>query len=251
MFNILSAIIMTKNALITGAAKRIGKNIALSMAKDGWNIAIHCNSSLNEAKETASEAVELGQKAFIIQGDLSNSSQVRLIFDEAASKLGNIDCLINNASYFANDTIDNLSAESMHKNMQVNYYAPTLLSQYFAKYSKNGNIINILDYCVKSLPDKFNSHAISRAAMWNSTQIIAKQLAPNIRVNAIGLGHAMINNKEKQGKFDEVIAKTPLGVATGIEEICNAVKFIISSPSMTGELINLDSGKHLITADYY
>ncbi len=242
----------TKTVLITGAAKRIGKAIALSLATDGWDVAIHYNNSTKEAEETAEQIRKLGRKAITIQADLTDEAQVKTIFPAARKELGNISCLINNASIFKNNNIHNLQVATMTENMATHLYAPLILAQEFSSQIKGeGNIINMLDYCVLNLPDKFLSYAISKSALWTATQMIARQLAPAIRVNGIGPGHSLMNEKETPEHFEQSYKLSPLGKQTHIDEICNAVKFILSSPTMTGQIIALDSGKHLLGADYY
>lgn len=243
---------MNKNLLITGAAKRLGREIALAMAYDGWNVAIHYNNSHEEAQITAEEIRKKGRKAITVKADLTNHEEVAKIFPLVNEQLGEISCLINNASMFKNDNIGNVTLENMQDNMATHLYAPVILSQQFAKQLQGeGNIINMLDYCVLNLPEKFISYAISKSALWTATQMLARQLAPKIRVNGIAPGHSMMNEKEATENFTKAYNATPVQKPTMPEEICNAVKFIISSPTMNGNIIPLDGGKHLIGANYY
>jgi NAD(P)-dependent dehydrogenase (short-subunit alcohol dehydrogenase family) len=240
-----------KSVLITGAAKRIGREIALHMAQNGWNVAVHYNTSETEANALVREIEQLGRKAIAVSADLSDEKQVRGVF--AAAKIGKIDCLINNASVFENDKLENLSSESFNRHMQINLHSPLILAQEFVKQlgGANGNIINMLDYCVLSLPDKFLSYAVSKSGLWAATQILAKQLAPSVRVNAIGPGHALPNVRETESSFEKAYKSTPLAIQNKPEEICRGVDFILGSPSFTGQILALDGGKHLISADFY
>lgn len=245
---------MNKTVLITGAAKRIGRSIATSLAEDGWNIAIHYNNSEKEALDLKNEIEKFGRKAAIIKADLADPEQLKKIIPAANEKLGKLACLINNASIFKNDNISNLSEELWNEHMDVNLKAPLLLSQAFAtQLPKNteGNIINIIDYMVWSLPKNFLSYSISKSALLSLTQMLAIQLAPNIRVNGIGPGNCLPNEFETQEHFDKAISLTPLGKAGDLQEICKTLKYIISSHSMTGQMIALDGGKHLIGADLF
>lgn len=243
---------MNKSVLITGAAKRIGKSIALSLADDGWNIALHYNTSKKEATETAKEIEEKGVKVALIKADLTNEKQTAKIIEKANKELGKISCLINNASIFHNDNISDFTSEPLDNHMKIHVYSPLTLSKDFAKQlNGSGNIINILDYSVWSLPDKFLTYSISKSALWTATQMLAKQLAPNIRVNGIGPGQSLKNKHETTESFKNAYKVTPLKIDAKPQEICSAIKFIISSPSMTGQMIALDGGKHLINADYY
>ncbi len=241
-----------KSVLITGAAKRIGREIALSMADDGWDIAIHYNSSKKEAEELLQEIVDKGVRACKIQADLANETQVLQIISQANEELGEISCLINNASSFKNDDITDMSRDIWDAHMQINLRAPVILSQEFAKQlNGKGNIINMLDYCVLSPSDKFLSYTASKSALWTLTQTLAKQLAPNIRVNAIGPGHCLPNCKETDESFQEAIQSTPLKEAISVKDICQTVEFFLKTPSITGQIIALDGGKHLVNATFY
>ena len=243
-----------KTVLITGAAKRIGKAIAISLAEQNWSVAIHYHNSQLEAEETVRHIAEAGTKACIIQADLSDEQQLRNLFATANKKLGAISCLINNASVFRNDTIENLNHDSWQENMMVNLYAPTILSQEFVKQLPDGvkgNIINMLDYTVWRHPKNFVSYTASKAGLWALTKQLALTLAPNSRVNAIGPGNALANKHETDERFKKSYLASPLQVSTDPDEICQAIKFILSAKSMTGQMIALDSGKHLIGPEVY
>jgi NAD(P)-dependent dehydrogenase (short-subunit alcohol dehydrogenase family) len=245
---------MKKSVLITGAAKRIGKAIAFHMAGLGWNVAVHYNNSKDEAGELVASIKKLGVQAVAVQADLSNEKQVRGLVAKAAKGIGELSCLINNASEFHNDNLANMVSEKFHAHMAVNLHAPLILAQEFHAQlgAKNhGNIINMLDYCVLSLPDKFFTYAISKSGLWAATQMLALQLAPNVRVNGIGPGHALPNIRESEASFKKAYKSTPLQIQSKPEEICRAIEFIISSPSLTGQMIALDGGKHLVGAEFY
>lgn len=246
---------------ITGSAKRIGKAIALHMASLGFNVVIHCNNSVAEAEELVLQIKkQYGVDAIFVKADLSDTTQTSLAFKQALKYFGKIDVLINNASMFKNDKISNLDIEQWQQHLNVNLTAPVLLSKLYSDNYKihdnfstynTGNIINIVDYCVSNLPDKFFSYSISKYSLWGVTKSLAKQLAPNIRVNAIALGHSLANDKESKESFNNVQLKTPLKNGADLQEICNSVKFILDSISITGTMLSLDGGKHLIGAEFY
>lgn len=242
-----------KSVLITGAAKRIGKAIAIHMASNGWNVVIHYNNSANDAIELSQKLKDFGIKTCIVQADLGNEIQVRNIFKQCPSEMGVISCLVNNASIFKNDNLHNLTADMWHCHNNINLHAPLILSQDFCKQlgENKGNIINMLDYCVWNLPDKFLSYSLSKFGLWGATQMLAKQLAPNVRVNAIGLGHSLPNDRETAESFATARKLTPLQNGADPDEICRAVDFILASPSYTGQMLALDGGKHLIGAEFY
>lgn len=241
--------------LVTGAAKRIGKAIAISMAKAGWNIGIHYNTSQTEAADTIKHIESIGVKACLVQADLGNEKQARGIIEQVNKQIGVVTCLVNNASVLKNDTIQNFTSASWDENMAVNLYAPTILMQEFIKQLPNsggGNIINMLDYSVWRYPEKFVSYTASKAALWALTQQLAYSLAKHgVRVNAIGPGNALPNQFESDKRFQESRLASPLAIGTDPEEICRTLHFILSCPSMTGQMIALDGGKHLVGPEVY
>jgi len=244
---------MTKCVLITGAAKRVGREIALSLAKQGWSIALHYHHSEQEASALKQELETLGVRSITLKADLQNEQEVSTLITRTINELGTIDCLINNASAFINDTVVTHSRTNWDMHMETNLRAPVLLMQQFAVQMPQGiqgNIINMLDYCVWKLPEQFFSYAISKSALWTATQMLAIALAPSIRVNAIGPGHLLPNHYQTQESFATLAARSPLGHSTSIEEVCNAITFILSTPSLTGQMIALDSGLHLANQPY-
>jgi len=244
-----------KLVLITGAAKRIGKAVALSMAENGWDVAIHYNNSQGDAEDTLKQIKLLGANGHIFKADLTNLQQTHALLDEINKKLGVVTCLINNASVFMNDTIEDFTAESWNENMAVNLHAPAILIKGFVNQlpaSHNGNIINMLDYAVWRYPEKFMSYTTSKAGLWTLTQQLAYSLAPrNIRINAIGPGNTLPNESESEERFQKARASSPLGTGADPEEICNAVQFILKASSMTGQMLALDGGKHLVGPEIY
>lgn len=244
-----------KIALITGAARRIGKTIACALAREGWDIALHYNNSQNEAEDTIKYIKSLGVNGIIVHADLKNEAQLRTIIRQVNDKLGKITCLVNNASVLKNDNIDNFSTESWNENMQVNLYAPIILIQEFAKQlpeGNGGNVINMLDYAVWRYPERFMSYTASKAALWALTQQLALALATKkIRINGIGPGKILQNIYENTDNFIKGRTSGPLGSDSSPDEIASAILFIISSPSMTGQMIALDGGKHLIGPEVY
>jgi len=241
---------MEKNALITGSGIRIGRAIALKLAQEGWNIALHYNHSLNETLQLQNDIQALGRKAIIIQGDLEDSTCTQTIFQQAKAQLGIISSLINNASVFDQDDIKTLTDTSFTRHMMVNLLAPTLLSQLFAAQTDltanhNGSIINIIDQRIHNLHADFMSYTLSKSALWTLTQMSAMSLAPEIRVNAIGPGPTLQSKRQSPDQFMRQCQQLPLRKGPAPEEIANGVFFLINSPSITGEFISMDGGQHL------
>jgi len=236
------------NVLITGAATRIGRAIALGLAQNGWNIALHYHGSNQAAEETAAEIAALGRSTVLLQADLAIEEQAAALISKARAALGTLTCLVNNASRFEFDDFATASADSWHAHMNVNLRAPFVLSQTFAaqmEEGQQGNIINLIDQRVWKLTPDFTSYTISKASLWTLTQTAAQALAPNIRVNAIAPGPTLKSSRQSEESFARQVASLPLQQQPALEEFCHAVEFILASASMTGQMIALDGGQHL------
>ena len=236
-------------ALITGSAKRIGRQLALDLADAGYDIAVHCNASRDEAEEVAALIRAKGRRAVVVQGDLALVDTPDRLIAEATAGLGGLTLLVNNASIFEPDEVGSITADSWAKHQDTNLRSPVLLAQAFAKVlpkGAEGNIINIIDQRVWKLNPKFFSYTNSKAGLWAATRTLAQALAPHIRVNAIGPGPALPSARMDQAEFDKQARLTLLGRGTSPAEISAAVRFILSQPSLTGQMIALDGGQHLV-----
>lgn len=235
-------------ALITGAARRIGKAIAVDLAAHGWNIAIHYNSSHKEAEDVAAEVHRYGVKVDIFQADLGMESECEQLVPSIRQKMGPLTCLINNASVFEHDTPKTATRDSWDRHMQVNLRAPFVLTQGFRAQLPEkieGNVINIIDQRVWNLTPVFTSYTLSKTGLWALTQTLAQGLAPDIRVNAIGPGPTLRNTFQSEQSFDQEWKSVLLGRKVDLWEVCEAIRFILDARSMTGQMIALDSGQHL------
>jgi len=240
---------MTKSVLVTGSARRIGRRIALDLAGDGWDVAVHCNTSIVEAEEVAGLITGMGRKAVIVRGDLSQAQVPERLIEEAAQALGGLTCLINNASVFEPDVVGSITQQSWGQHLDTNLRAPVFLSQAFARQlpeRANGNIVSIIDQRVWKLNPKFFSYTASKSALWTATRTLAQALAPRIRVNAIGPGPALPSVRMDEDEFAKQSRLTLLGRGTSPTEISAAVQFILSQPALTGQMIVLDGGQHLV-----
>lgn len=245
---------MIKTALITGSAQRIGGEIAESLASQGWNIALHYNNSESEVLKKSKKISSYGVKVISIKADLSDELQAKEIISKVNDEIGSLSCLINNAAVFKNDSVLENTKSNWQQHIDVNLRAPMILSESFAKQlpdNTDGNIINLLDYCVWRLPENFTSYTLSKTGLWTLTQIMALQLAPKIRVNGIGPGNTLLNPKEPEDHFIQARSRTPLKTGGSVEEVCRVVDFFINMPSVTGQMIALDGGKHLMTPGFY
>lgn len=236
-------------ALITGAARRIGRQLALDLAEAGFNIAVHCNTSQAEAAQVADKIRHLGRKAHVVVGDLADIDTPPRLLAEAQAALGPVDVLVNNASIFEPDEVGAITPQSWAKHQDTNLRAPVLLAQAFAQAlpeGASGNIINIIDQRVWKLNPRFFSYTTSKAGLWTATRTLAQALAPRIRVNAIGPGPALPSVRMDEDEFQKQSRLTLLGRGTSPSEISAAAKFILSQPALTGQMIALDGGQHLV-----
>ncbi|WP_374383381.1 SDR family oxidoreductase [Dongia sp.] len=233
---------------ITGGAKRLGRAIALKLAANGWDVAIHYHRSRAEAEATAAEIKALGRRACIVQADLGREAEVETLLPAVTAELGTPTCLVNNASVFEMDKIDTATRESWDRHIETNLRAPFVLSQAFARSlpdNAEGNIINMLDQRVWKLTPYFMSYTVAKMGLWTLTRTMALALAPRIRVNAIGPGPTLPSPRQSAEHFAAQSAAMPLGHGATPDEIAAAALYILSSPSMTGQMIALDGGEHL------
>tara|TARA_B100001057_G_scaffold491475_1_gene581805 strand:+ start:159 stop:914 length:756 start_codon:yes stop_codon:yes gene_type:complete len=237
----------TKKIIITGGATRIGSAIAKSLVGFGTKIGIHYNKSNRSALKLKKELVELGGDAYLFKADLDNLKQTQSLIKKAYKTMKGLDCLINNASIFENDNLDNFSEKSFTKHININLKAPAILIQNFKKMIKNkeGCIINIIDQRVEKLTPFFFSYTLSKSTLATLTKTAAMKLAPNIRVNGISPGPTLKNKRQSEKHFKKQWKSTLLRKKVDLDNICNGVKFFIENKSITGEIINIDSGQRL------
>jgi NAD(P)-dependent dehydrogenase (short-subunit alcohol dehydrogenase family) len=237
-----------KVALITGAAKRIGKSIALRLAESGWHVAVHYRKSAPKAEAVAAEIRLRGGKAMTVEADLSREQEVETIVPKVAEHLGALSLLVNNASVFEMDKADTATRASWDRHIETNLRAPLVLSQAFARQytsESGGNIINLLDQRVWKLTPYFISYTIAKMGLWTLTRTLALSYAPRIRVNGIGPGPVLPSARQTEEQFKRQYETLPLQRPASPEEIFAAVRFILAAPSMTGHIIPLDGGQHL------
>ena len=237
-----------RTVLITGAAQRIGRTLALAFAADGWRIGLHCHNSTREAAQLAADITGKGGTAAVLEADLADPAEVQRLVPACAAALGAPTCLVNNASTFVYDDIRSLDPKVWDLQMAVNVKAPVFLSRAFAAAlpaGAGGNIVNIVDQRVWKPTPNFFSYAASKMALWNVTRTLAQALAPHIRVNAIGPGPVLKSAHQTDEEFRRQCEATILGRGTTPEEIASAIRFILDAPAMTGQMIALDGGQHL------
>lgn len=240
--------------LITGAAQRIGRSLALDFARRGWRVGLHCRESVEGATHLATQIRDGGGFAAVLAADLAVASEVARLVPDCIQAVGPPTCLVNNAAMFVYDELATLESEAWDTQLAVNLKAPVFLAKAFAQNlpaGVEGNIINIIDQRVWKPTPRFFSYATAKAGLWTATRTLAQTLAPRIRVNAIGPGPTLRNAHQSEEEFRAQCEATILRRGTTPEEIAAAVRFIIDAPAMTGQMIALDGGQHLAweTAD--
>ena len=236
-----------RKIIITGGATRMGAAIARKLSGPNKEILIHYNKSKLKAEKLKKELSNKGTKVYLVKGDLSKETDIKKIIKFAKSKLKFFDCLVNNASLFENDKLENFSLDSWSKHLRTNLRAPALLTKEFAKNvkGKNNNIINIIDQRVFKLTPYFFSYTLSKTGLYTLTKTSAMSLAPKIRVNAIAPGPTIKNQRQSEKHFKKQYLATPLKRQVDVEQICNAVDFFIKNISITGQVLAIDSGQNL------
>lgn len=238
---------MGRTALVTGGAKRIGAAIARDLAANGFAVAIHYNGSEEAASALAAEIAAQGGRAAPVQADLNDRDAVPGLLAQARAALGSVDLLVNNASVFEKDTAFAPDMALWDRHFAVHLEAPALLSAAFAAQADiaAGLIVNIIDQRVWRLTPNFFSYTLSKAALWAATQTMAQAFAPRIRVNAIGPGPAMPNERQQQADFDAQIDGLLLKRGPQAGEFGSTIRYLYDTPSVTGQMIALDGGQHL------
>jgi NAD(P)-dependent dehydrogenase (short-subunit alcohol dehydrogenase family) len=238
-----------KAVLVTGAAKRLGRAIALDLARDGWDVAIHYNSSEADAASAVDEARKAGRRAASVKADLGREDDVVTIVERAAAAIGPLTALVNSASLFQADDWQSATRESWDAHMAVNLRAPFVLSQRFARQlpdGADGAIVNLLDQRLFKPGPEYISYATSRAGLYWLTTTLAQALAPRIRVNAVAPGPTLKAASQSPAEFVQERRATILGRGSDPQDISDAVRYLLSAKAVTGQTIAVDGGQHLI-----
>ncbi len=235
--------------LITGGAHRIGRAIAEYLAKTGWPVALHYNVSKEPAVALCDRIRDGGGIAEAIDADLSRSESAETLIARATERVGPIGLLINNASVYEWDDMASLDHQSWARHMDLNLRTPVLLCQQFVRLlplPMGGVIINMLDSRVLNPTPRHMTYTLSKAGLWTFTRTLAQELAPRVRVNGIGPGPTLPPKGQSIEQFHERCARLPLRRPASLDEICQAVQFFVSAPSVTGQMLALDGGDHLV-----
>ena len=243
-----------QTVLITGAAQRLGRAMALAVAERGHRVAIHYNSSGSEAEELASEIRVTGGEAAAVQGDLAETEALADVVAAASEALGPVTVLVNSASIFDSDDLQGMTAEGWRKHMSVNAEAPIFLAQAFAAAlpeGREGLIVNMLDEAVLRPGPSYFSYTVSKATLAAATDMLAQALAPQIRVNGIAPGLILNSGHPTEEAFERAHRNTLLGRGPGADAIVHALLYLMEADTVTGQTLYVDAGKHLMQNHKY
>jgi NAD(P)-dependent dehydrogenase (short-subunit alcohol dehydrogenase family) len=245
-------------ALVTGAGKRLGREMALYLARRGFDVAVHYSGSQAEAEAVVTEIEALGQRAVALQADLLDEAQTQSLMPRALEALGGpFTVLVNNASIFEHDTLQSATRKSWDRHMESNLRAPFVLTQAFAAQAPEagqdaagepvarGLILNMIDQRIRKLTPEFMTYTLAKMGLWALTQTSAQALAPHVRVNAIGPGPTMQGTRQSLEHFTRQRANTVLSRGANPADITAALGYFLDAPAVTGQIICVDGGQHL------
>ena len=230
-------------ALVTGAAHRLGKAFALTLANAGYDIVLHYNLSSDEALQTKAEIESVSRTVTLAQADLTQPEEVNSLI----SNLQSLNVLVNSAAFMPSGNVDSLSIENWDTSLDLNLRAPFLLAQECAKKMDNGGlIVNITDVGAQKAWSRYPSYTVSKVALESLTKILARALAPKIRVNAIAPGFVLQSDIVPAEEWERLIGRIPLKRPAIPEEITSALEFLLKNEYVTGQTIVVDGGYSLI-----
>ncbi len=237
---------MNQVAIVTGGAKRLGRAICLSLAEAGYDIALHFNTSVDAAIETKKEIEGLGQRCLLCRGELSETSFYRHLIDATFEEFGPPKLLINNASIFEKIGFEDVEQDCFTANIALHVKAPFFLSQAFSQRCENGLIVNMLDSRVSRYQTEHFLYTLTKKTLKEMTLLLAKELAPKIRVNGICPGAILAPEKSDVGYLKELAGETPMGRPGQVRDILNALNYLIQSDYVNGEILYVDGGQQLL-----
>ena len=238
---------MNRTALITGASKRIGKEISEHLAKSGWNLFIHYNTSEKPAKELEEllKGKYPNQTFSIVRANLNEINEVMELVPKLVTEFSSFQLLVNNASVFDPGYFVNTSLELYNKQMDVNLKAPFFLIRNFAEFCNSGNIINLVDTRITTNKSNFAAYSLSKKGLWEITKMAALELAPEIRVNAIAPGVTLPPENEDENYLENLAKDIPMKKPGGINPILKSIDFILENNHLTGQILFADGGENL------
>jgi NAD(P)-dependent dehydrogenase (short-subunit alcohol dehydrogenase family) len=244
-----------RTALVTGAAKRLGREIALALAHGGWNVAIHYRSSADEAKQTLQDCRRIapGARFEVIQADLADETAARGLVPAVVKEFGAVEGLVNSASIFQHDSFADFGSKLLVAHLQTNAIAPILLAtalhEHVASRGGNGAVVNLLDQKLWNANPDFVSYTLSKAALESANTMMALEFAPRVRVVGVAPGLTLTSHMLTQEQFDKLHRLSPLGRSSTPQDVAGAVRFALENSSITGTTLLVDGGQHLMKFD--
>ena len=249
----------TRTVLVTGAAKRLGREIALALAKDGWQVAVHYRDSLEDATKTVADCSRLAGASAAFRANLTNETAVRNLLPKVIAQFGRVDAIVNSASTFEHDSAASFSFAAMDKHMRSNAGAAIILAQALHSHllSRDGSVsahalrplgvvVNLLDQKLWNQNPDFFSYTLSKAALEAATTMLAMALSPQLRVVGVAPGLTLTSHLLSEKKFEALHRLSPLGRSSTAADVAATVKFAIDNQSITGTTLLVDGGQHLM-----
>ncbi|AOS77559.1 MULTISPECIES: SDR family oxidoreductase [Hydrogenophaga] len=242
-----------RTALVTGAGRRLGREIAITLARAGWNVAVHHRHSLDEARQTADDCEAASGRvgsAHTFFADLSDEASVRALLPAVAARFGAVDAVVNSASTFEHDSAGSFDFATMEAHLRANTGAPVLLAQalhaHLAERDARGAVVNLLDQKLWSMNPDFFSYTLSKAALEAANTMLALALAPRVRVVGVAPGLTLTSHLLTDEKFQQLHQQSPLGRSSTPADVAAAVAFALDNGSITGTTLLVDGGQHLM-----
>ncbi|MBL0149337.1 MAG: SDR family oxidoreductase [Ideonella sp.] len=236
-------------ALVTGAARRIGRAIALDLAAHGWDIALHCHRSFAEAEQTAVDARVLGAQAEVFRVDLADASACEALVPAVLLRCGRLDAVVNSASLFEYDDVVSFSVQGMDRHWRANTAPAILLAralhEHLVSRGAQGCVVNLLDQKLANPNPDYLSYTLSKAALEAANTLLAQALAPTLRVCAVSPGVTLLSGAMTADEFATAHRLTPLQRSSTPADVASAVRFLLESPAITGTTLLVDGGQHL------
>ena len=241
---------MVQSALITGGAKRLGQEMALSLAKKGWDIGLHYRNSLNEAESTRKRIEESGSLCKLFCADLGNPQAAVDMIKQVLIEFPKLDLMVHNASVFDVSPFATVSEEVFDRQFDVNFKSPFFMTQLYINNCSKGHVVNILDTKIQSNQAvNFTAYNLSKKALMHLTRMTALDLAPNFRVNGIAPGPVLKASHATEDEFQKQIQGTPLKLEIPGNTIASALNYLIENPNLTGQILYCDNGAHLNSSE--
>lgn len=234
---------------MTGAARRLGREIALGLARDGWDIAVHYRESEEDAQATVSDIIALGRQAIALKCNLASEAETKLLVPRAVDRLGGLSCVVNSASLFEYDDAASFGLSRLDAHMHCNLAAPILLAQALHEAVADGEqgvVINLLDQKLFNLNPDFLSYTLSKAALHTATIMLATSLAPKLRVVGLAPGLTLVSGDQTEEGFAKAHRQTVLGRSSSPEDIVRATCYLADARGVTGTTLLVDGGQHLV-----